>query len=192
MHGLAPTSDAWIALALADLDSRLPRLLIDHAHCERKAAQMALRHVEKQAGWPRLAERLSRLAREELVHFERVLAELRARGVPFRPQPGAGYAAALFAAAGSRRTVDEMLVCALIEARSHERFERLAAALAGTPLASLYADLCEAEARHGDLYVELAAEAAGAPVDARLAELLVHEAAVVARPGLPLRMHAGA
>src|SRR6266508_2907884 len=98
MIALVPTSDAWLAAALADLESRLPRVLVDHAHCERKAAAMALRHVERHAAWPRLAERLSRVAREELVHFERVLAELRARGVPFRAQPGAGYGAALFAA----------------------------------------------------------------------------------------------
>src|SRR6266496_993438 len=167
MLTLAPTSEGWIAAAVADLDSRLPRLLVDHAHCERKAAAMALRHVERQAAWPRLAERLSRLAREELVHFERVLGELRTRGAPFKPQPGAGYGAALFAtvrpasraAAGAPpttmgdRTVDEMLCCALIEARSHERFVRLLPPLAGTRLGELYADLCDAESRHGDLYL---------------------------------------
>jgi tRNA 2-(methylsulfanyl)-N6-isopentenyladenosine37 hydroxylase len=179
MIALAPTQPSWIAAALADLDSRLPRLLVDHAHCERKAAAMAIRHVEKHADWPRLAERLSRLAREELVHFERVLGELR------------GYGAALFAAAGSRQVVDEMLVCALIEARSHERFERLAAALGGTPLGELYADLCDAEARHGELYLDLAAEAAGAPIDARLAQLAASEAEIIRRPGQPIRMHSG-
>lgn len=191
MIELAPTSPSWVAAAIADLDARLPRLLVDHAHCERKAAAMAIRHVERHADWPRLAERLSRLAREELVHFERVLAELRGRGVPYRAQPSSGYGAALFAAAGSRRVVDEMLVCALIEARSHERFERLSAALAGTPLGGLYADLCDAEARHGDLYLELAAEAAEGPIDARLAELVAREAEIIARPGLPIRMHSG-
>lgn len=166
---------------------------------------MALRHVERHAGWPRLGERMSRLAREELVHFERVLGELRARDLAYRAQAGAGYGAALLAAvrppsrppAGAPpstlgdRTVDEMLVCALIEARSHERFERFAAALAGTPLGSLYADLCDAEARHGEIYVDLAGEAAGGDITGRLAELARHEALVVARPGLALRMHAG-
>lgn len=166
---------------------------------------MALRHIERHVSWPRLARRMSRLAREELVHFERVLDELKQRGVKFRGQPGSGYGAALLAAVrppspparptvGSwlgDRTVDEMLVCALIEARSHERFERLTAALAGTPLGSLYSDLCEAEARHGDIYLKLAEEAADGEVTARLAELSAHEAAVIARPGLPLRMHSG-
>jgi tRNA-(ms[2]io[6]A)-hydroxylase len=201
-----PTSATWVTAACADLETRRPRVLLDHAHCEKKAAAMALRHVDRHADWPGLARRMSRLAREELVHFERVLAELRARRVPFRGLPGAGYGAALLAAARrptepparaprstlGERTIDEMLVCALIEARSHERFERLAAALAGTPLGGLYADLCAAEARHGAIYLDLAGEAAGgASVAARLAELAAHEADVVERPGLPLRMHSG-
>jgi tRNA-(ms[2]io[6]A)-hydroxylase len=148
---------------------------------------------------------MSRLAREELVHFERVLDELRARGMHFRGQPGSGYGAALLTAmrppspppAGGPgswlgdRTVDEMLICALIEARSHERFVLLAGALGETPLGRLYADLRDAEARHGDLYLELAREAAGGDVDRRLAELAAHEGRVVARPNVPLRIHAG-
>jgi tRNA-(ms[2]io[6]A)-hydroxylase len=84
-----------------------------------------------------------------------------------------------------------MLVCAIIEARSHERFVALAGALAGTPLGGLYSDLRDAEARHGSIYLELAAEAAGGDVGARLAELCAHEAAVLQRPGTPLRMHSG-
>src|SRR5262249_28941829 len=125
--------------------------------------------------------------------------------VPFTGLPGSGYGAALMAAvrrpsappegapasALGDRSVDEMLVCALIEARSHERFERLAAALAAQPPRGLYPHLCAAEARHGALYVDLAREAAAGDVDARLGELAAHEAAVVARPGLPLRMHSG-
>ncbi len=204
MIPLTPTRDAWIASAVEDLSSPAPRLLLDHAHCEKKAAQMALRHIERHASWPRLPRRLSRLAREELVHFERVLGELRARRMKFRGQPGSGYGAALFAAmraAGpargpgswlGERTVDEMLICAIIEARSHERFEKLAVALAGHPLGELYADLRDAEARHGELYVALAAEAAeGQEISGRLAELCAHEGAVLVRPGMPLRMHSG-
>jgi tRNA-(ms[2]io[6]A)-hydroxylase len=202
---LTPSSPSWVEAAVADLASPAPRLLLDHAHCEKKAAAMALRHVDRHASWPRLAARMSRLAREELVHFERVLEELRARGMRFRGQPGSGYGAGLLAAvrppspapAGGPgswlgdRTVDEMLVCALIEARSHERFVRLAEALGDAPLARLYGDLRDAEARHGELYLELAREAAGGAIDARLAELSAHEARVLNRPGLPLRMHSG-
>lgn len=206
---LTPTSPTWVAAAVADLTSPAPRLLLDHAHCEKKAAAMALRHIDRHAAWPRLAARLSRLAREELVHFERVLEELRARRIRFRGQPGSGYGSGLLAAVRAPsppppgapgswlgdRTVDEMLVCALIEARSHERFVCLADALGDAPLGRLYADLRDAEARHGELYLDLAREAAGAGDDvdvaARLAELAAHEAQVLVRPGLPLRIHSG-
>lgn len=202
---ITPSSRAWVEAAVADLASAAPRLLLDHAHCEKKAAAMALRHIERHAGWPRLAARMSRLAREELVHFERVLEELRARGMRFRGQPGSGYGSGLLAAIrppsppppggpGSwlgDRTVNEMLVCALIEARSHERFVRLAEALGDAPLGRMYADLRDAEARHGELYLELAREAAGGDIDARLVELAAHEARVLVRPGMPLRIHSG-
>ena len=146
----------------------MPTLLVDHAHCEKRAASTAVRYLFKYPDWPALVGAMSRLAREELVHFERVLKELEARGVPFRGLASANYAAELFAAARSEdaraRKVDEMLCCALIEARSHERFVRLAAAVAAAGderLAKLYGELAEAEARHGELYVELAVEAAG-------------------------------
>jgi tRNA 2-(methylsulfanyl)-N6-isopentenyladenosine37 hydroxylase len=201
MLPLEPTSPTWVAAALADL----PRVLVDHAHCESKAATTALRHAGRHPAWPRLALSMSRLAREELVHFERVLRELERLGIPFRLQAGAGYASGLQAAmrppTSARRggcptwqgdrTVDEMLVCALIEARSHERLELLAGAVPDERLAGLYKELCEAEARHGDLYLELAEEVAGGPVTDRLAELTRHEAAVLARPGLSALMHAG-
>jgi tRNA-(ms[2]io[6]A)-hydroxylase len=144
---------------------------------------------------------MSRLAREELVHFELVLDELRRRRVRFRGLHASGYAAALMAAvrppspsSGSwlgDRTVDEMLVCALIEARSHERLALLAGSLAGRPLGDLYARLRDAEERHGAIYLDLAREVAGGDVGGRLAELAAHEARVVARPRQPLRMHAG-
>jgi tRNA-(ms[2]io[6]A)-hydroxylase len=182
---VTPSSPSWIDAALG----ALPVILLDHAVCERKAAQTAIRHVSRHPDWPGLPTRLSRLAREELVHFERVLEELRRREIPFRPAPSARYAAELFAAA--RDTADEMLLCGLIEARSHERFVHLARRVEDARLRALYEDLLEAEARHGDIYLELAEEAAGSDVSARLAELVRHEAEVVARPGQPVRMHAG-
>ena len=200
---VTPSSEAWVRAALADV----PTLLIDHAHCEKKAASTAVRFLFKYPDWPRLVSAMSKLAREELLHFDRVLRELAARGVPFRGLGAAGYAAALFAAArsdepgrrvdarflarGASTIVDEMLCCALIEARSHERFVRLAAATDDVRLKDLYEDLLAAEERHGSLYLELAEEAAGGNVSARLAELAAHEAAVLARPGQPIRMHAG-
>jgi tRNA-(ms[2]io[6]A)-hydroxylase len=198
---LVPTRAAWVDAALADL----PTLLVDHAHCERKAAQTALKVLAQHPGWEAAVRPLSRLAREELVHFERVLRELAARGLPFRPLPAAGYGAGLLAecrpASGARpggvstwqgdRTIDEMLVGALIEARSHERFVRLCEATSDGGLRGMYEAFLEAEARHGSLYLDLATEVAGGDVSARLAELATKEDAVVHRPGQPVRMHAG-
>jgi tRNA-(ms[2]io[6]A)-hydroxylase len=176
-----------VRAACSDLDT----LLIDHAHCEKKAAHTAIRFVFQYPEWSSLCTAMSRLAREELVHFERVLKELEFRGVPFRGLQSGNYAAELFAACDRQSKVDQMLVCSLIEARSHERFERLAAAVPDQRLRDFYVELGEAEARHGDLYVELAEEAAGGSVAARLSELTAREAEIIARPGLPTRMHSG-
>jgi tRNA-(ms[2]io[6]A)-hydroxylase len=184
------SSPSWLSAALADL----PTLLVDHAHCEKRAASTAVRFLFKYPDWPRLCAAMSKLAREELVHFDQVRRQLDARGLPFRGLPSANYGAALFALvgpAGKDRKVDELLVCALIEARSHERFVRLAAAVPDAALATFYGELAEAEARHGEIYVELATEAAGADVGARLGELSAREAEIVARRDQPLRMHAG-
>jgi tRNA-(ms[2]io[6]A)-hydroxylase len=184
---VAPSSEGWVRAACADI----PTLLIDHAHCEKKAASTAVRFLFKYAEWPRLVSAMSKLAREELMHFELVIAELRARGLQLRALQSSGYAAALFECVQAGSTVDELLVCALIEERSHERFERLAEAIPDARLCALYAELSEAEARHGNLYLELAEEAAGGSVHARLAELTAREAEIIARPGQPLRMHSG-
>jgi len=182
-----PSSEAWVRAACADL----PTLLLDHAHCEKKAASTAVRFMFKWPEWPGLCAAMSRLAREELVHFERVLRELESRGGAFRALQSSNYAAALFAACRPDAPADQLLACALIEARSHERFERLAAAVPDPGLRAMYAELGEAEARHGELYVALAEEAAGVPLSDRLAELTACEAEIVARPGQPLRMHSG-
>jgi tRNA-(ms[2]io[6]A)-hydroxylase len=198
---LAPSRDSWVQAALAGL----PTLLVDHAHCERKAAQTALKLMAQHADWPALVAPLSRLAREELVHFERVQRELGARGLRFGQLPSASYGSALLAlrrpagpppGTGPRswqgpRTVDDMLVCAIIEARSHERFVRLAAATDDARLRVLYQALLEAEERHGQLYLELAAVVAGGDVGARLGELCRAEDDIIHRPGQPVRMHAG-
>lgn len=183
-----PTRQSWIDAAIADL----PTLLIDHAHCERKAANTALRFMSKFPN--RESARLSKLAREELVHYEQVLRELEHRGIPFGHLPSANYAQQLFAAVrpnGEARQLDEFLCCALIEARSHERFVALAAAVDDQRLRALYETLLDAEARHGELYLDLAAAVDAAELPTRLSALRQHEDAVVHRPSQPLRMHAG-
>src|SRR6185436_6633117 len=108
--------------------------------------------------WPELVSAMSKLAREELVHFDQVLREMKSRNISFKPLTSANYAAELFAAAKKFGELGELIACALIEARSHERFVRLAARVADPQLSDFYRDLAVAEERHGDIYLELAKE----------------------------------
>jgi tRNA-(ms[2]io[6]A)-hydroxylase len=188
---LASTTDrAWLTRALADLDE----ILLDHAHCEKKAASTALSLLFKYPGHGALLPALSRLAREELRHFEEVLAHLAARRVPFRHQVPSPYAGELMKAIRPRepeRLLDTLLCLALIEARSCERMGLLADAVDDPALAGLYRGLLASEARHHGTYVELATRVAPEPeVHARLREIALHEAAVLeAAPAIP-RLHA--
>jgi tRNA-(ms[2]io[6]A)-hydroxylase len=185
----SPTDPAWAARALGSPDE----VLLDHAHCEKKAAGMALRLLFSYPGKDFLQAPLARLAREELAHFEEVLAALRARGLrlrPLRPAPYAGRLRERVRRSEPGRLVDLLLCCALIEARSCERFGLLAAAAPDPALARLWSGLLEAEARHHRVYVDLAAEAAPrASVRERLAELAAHEARVLAEAPAFARLH---
>jgi len=184
------TEPAWAARALASLDE----VLIDHAHCEKKAAGMAVRLLFSYPHHAFLQAPLARLAREELAHFEEVLAALHARGLRLRPQRPAPYAGRLrerVRRSEPERLVDLLLCSALIEARSCERFGLLARAVAEPSLARFYAGLLEAEARHHRVYLDLAAEALPRErVRARLAELAAHEACVLSQASDLARLHA--
>jgi tRNA-(ms[2]io[6]A)-hydroxylase len=151
----APTSPAWVDQAIARPDL----VLIDHAHCERKAAGVALRLMFRYPSDRELGERLSPLAREELAHFERVLALMGRRGIAPRPLPAPPYGAALKAQVRREepgRLLDSLLVAGLIEARSHERMALLASHSPDPDLRELYGDLLASEARHFGLYWLLA------------------------------------
>jgi tRNA-(ms[2]io[6]A)-hydroxylase len=186
----AATSPDWTRRVLLDL----PELLVDHAHCEKKAAGMAVNLVFRYPQHGFLQAPLSRLAREELVHFEQVLALLEQRGETFRilrPSPYAGRLRRATRSHEPERLVDTLLCGALIEARSCERFGLLARAAPDAFLRAFYSGLLASEARHHGIYVELATRLASRPaVSARLAELADLEARVLAEtPPLP-RMHA--
>src|SRR5207245_8174287 len=157
------TDEAWLARALAHLDE----ILLDHAHCEKKAASSAVSLLFKYAERQALLVPLSRLAREELAHFEEVLAVLTARGIRFRHLVPSPYAADLLRAVRTHepaRLVDTLLCSALIEARSCERMRLLAGALDDPAPAALYRGLLAAEARPQPTCVARAARVApGAP-----------------------------
>jgi tRNA-(ms[2]io[6]A)-hydroxylase len=189
----SPTPPGWAKSQLTHLDE----LLVEQAHLEKKAAAAAVSFLFRLGGPIDDHRTLSALAREELVHFERTLRLLAQRGITFAPQASSGYAEALKAGIGGKlpeRLVDELLVAAIIEARSCERMGLLAAAVrpADGELADFYTELVQAEARHGDDYVGLAQRLLPAPqVEARLAALLAHEARVLATLPWSARLHGG-
>jgi tRNA-(ms[2]io[6]A)-hydroxylase len=188
----APTPPEWVERALGHLDE----VLVDHAHCEKKAASTAVSLLFRYPDRTALLAPLAVLAREELTHFEQVLALLGARGVPFGRQVPSPYAAALTKAvqpSEPARLVDTLLCMALIEARSCERMKLLADALADVEpaLAAFYRSLLASEARHHQAYVDLAATVAPATtVRVRLRALAEHEAAILASPSPLPRLHA--
>ena len=187
------TPDAWVEAALESLDI----LLIDHANCEKKAASTALGMLFRYVDRPLLLAALSKLAREELRHFEQVLKVMRSRGVTYRHLSPSRYAAGLFARVAKRepaRVVDTLIVGAIIEARSCERFYRLAVHMnddTNGELGRFYADLLASEARHFRIYLGLARHCAEGPIDDRTAELLQAERALILTPDTELRFHGG-
>lgn len=184
----AATPVEWVQTAA----ERWPEILLDHAYCEKKAASSALALIFAYPEHEQHNLALSRLAREELRHFEQVTRLMRRVGVPFaRLKPGR-YAGGLRAAMRTHepaRRMDLMLTGALIEARSCERFLCLAPHLPEA-VGSFYAELARVEARHGELYLELAA-GAGEGWRERLAELAAVEADLATAPDSLLRFHSG-
>ena len=151
-----PTPNDWLKAAL----QQLPLLLIDHAHCERKAAVTALNFMSKYPELPELIAVMSPLAREELLHFEKVIHLLNARKIKFGPLPPSLYAQRLHQQItkknGAAKLGDQLIVGAIIEARSCERFSALAPLFEDTVLAKFYTTLVKAEARHYEDYIRLA------------------------------------
>jgi tRNA-(ms[2]io[6]A)-hydroxylase len=185
---VSPTDPEWVAHALGDLGA----LLVDHAHCEMKAASNALSLAARHSDRVDVVLALTDLAKEELDHYQRVVRMLAARGLTLGTPPVDEYAAALrravHATASGNATwgplVDRLLVGALIEARSCERFKLVIDALpAGTEpeLHAFYTELFACEARHFRTYVDLAKAASGDDhaVESRLSQLATMEGRIV-------------
>jgi len=188
MLGLAHDTDpAWVGIAAGDL----PGLLADHAHCELKAAQSALSLLARFSGeHPHLVEPLVALAQEETEHFQRVEQQLESHGGVLGMPEGDGYVRDLTATARRDHKnfpmlLDRLLISALIEARSAERFHLLAEHLPEAELRAFYADLLASEARHYRLFRDLAEQSFGEDAArARFTTLSQREAEVAA--ALPL------
>jgi tRNA-(ms[2]io[6]A)-hydroxylase len=186
----AATPRAWVDAALDDL----PTLLVDHANCEKKAASTALALIFAYPEDRALAVALSRLAREELKHFEQVERLMKRRAIEYiRMKPGR-YAAELRKLVRThepKRKLDLMIVHALIEARSCERFRLLAARLP-EDVRELYAQLERSEARHFEIYLDFAQrEFDAGEIAARLELIARRESELATGPDSELRFHSG-
>jgi tRNA-(ms[2]io[6]A)-hydroxylase len=184
------TPEPWVTWALANQEL----LLIDHANCEKKAASTALNLMYRYVGHHTLLTRLSRLAREELRHFEQVIALMKSRDIAYPQLSAARYAGELRQLVRTHepaRLVDTLLVGAIIEARSCERFAALVPVL-DAELAEFYASLLKSESRHFMDYLKLAG-VLGSPeeVAARLPVFLQREQELIESTDVEFRFHSG-
>jgi tRNA-(ms[2]io[6]A)-hydroxylase len=187
-----PTPDEWLDAA----GNHLAEMLLDHANCELKAASTALGFLYRYPERTALTQRMSRLAREELRHFEQVRSIMDDMGIPFERLTASRYAGGLRDAVRHEepwKLLDLLLIGALIEARSCERFARIAPRLPER-LGRFYGGLLASEARHFEHYIELAKSECGigeAEIEERLAELKAIEAALITEPDDEFRFHSG-
>ncbi len=185
----SPTQAAWIKQAVDNLDE----VLLDHSHCERKAAGVALNMMFRYPADGPLLKVLTAIAQEELEHFEQVNQILEQRGVKLRPLQPAPYGAGLKSQIRRQepeRKLDAMLVAALIEARSHERLGLLAEHCGDLELSKFYRALMASEARHYGAYWLLAIQDYPREVvDQRLEELAAAESDLLATLHFAPRVH---
>lgn len=183
------TPDSWINKALQCQDE----LLIDHANCEKKAASTAMNLLYKHVEREDLLKKMSQLAREELLHFEQVVNIMKDRGISYRPLSSSRYASGLreHVRKGSiEELVDVLIVGAFIEARSCERFARLAPFLDDT-LGKFYRSLLRSEGRHYQDYLTLAEQYSPEPIAARVSLFRQLEQELIESPDHEFRFHSG-
>ena len=186
------TPDAWLDEAC----EQIPAMLLDHANCELKAASTALGFLYRYPERTALAQRMSRLAREELRHFEQVRSIMDDMEIPFERLSASRYAGGLRDVVRHdepHKLLDLLLIGALIEARSCERFAKIAPRLPER-LARFYGGLLASEARHFEHYIAFAKSECRvdeAELEARLDELKAIEASLITEPDPEFRFHSG-
>ncbi len=182
-------SERW----LEQVDQHLEQILIDHAHCEKKAAGTAMNLLSAYVEHEDLTSEMIKIVNEELEHFEMVLELLKTRGIRFRRLRACHYGRELndlIDKQEPQRAVDRLLVAGLIEARSCERFDLLRKHVDDRQLSDFYGSLFESEARHHATYVRLARTfASDNVIDQRLRELAEAEAGIIAAGHDLPRMH---
>lgn len=186
---LCATPDAWLRAALEQ-----PKLLLtDHANCEKKAASTALNLMYRYVDNYELLNKMSRLAREELRHFEQVIALMKKRGFAYEQIGASRYAGELRREVSPHepdRLVETLIVGAIIEARSCERFAALAPHL-DDELGDFYRSLLKSESRHFQDYLKLAEKAAVSDITPRVAQLLERERRLIESDDCEFRFHSG-
>ncbi|MBT6592345.1 MAG: tRNA-(ms[2]io[6]A)-hydroxylase [Porticoccaceae bacterium] len=184
------TPDRWIENALEN--QRV--MLVDHANCEKKAASTALSLINRYTDNFELLNKMSRLAREEMRHFEQVIALMKRRKIPYEHVSASRYAAGLRDLArrdDPDKLVDVLIIGAFIEARSCERFALLAPHL-DAELEKFYMSLLKSEARHYQDYLKLAKTVAGAnSIDDRIDLIAQRERELIESPDTQFRFHSG-
>lgn len=186
---LCPTPEAWLETAT----KQLPLLLRDQANCEMKAAASAVSLLHRVNNDAQVVIELSRIAREELKHLELVEKLLLQLAIPTRNLTASRYASELrkwISRKEPQRRVDQLLVCAMIEARSCERISRLIEVLS-EPTKSLYEKLHDAEDRHFEFYLESAWNRDADRCRARVASLSELDAELISSLDKDFRFHSG-
>ena len=181
--------DAWVNWALENQSL----LLNDHAHCEKKAASTAMSLMYRYVDRDNLLHKMSRLAREELLHFEQVHKLMRKRDVAYEHLTASRYADGLrkhIRTHEPARLVDTLIIGAFVEARSCERFAVLAPHL-DAELSKFYQSLLKSEARHFEDYLALAEEYVGEPITERVEFFRKLEHALIIEPDEEFRVHSG-
>ena len=185
-----PTSEAWIQCALGDVET----LLIDHANCEFKAASTGMSLIGKYRDRPLVQALMTRLVREEMLHYEQVLAFMTRLGVDYRPLTASRYAKTLresIRTGDDERLIDLLLVSAVVEARSCERFAALWPRLPYT-LGRYYKSLLRSEGRHYRDYLTLAESMAETvEIEKRLGLFLQIDKQLIESPDQEFRFHSG-
>ncbi|OUR80653.1 tRNA-(ms[2]io[6]A)-hydroxylase [Marinomonas sp. 42_23_T18] len=180
---------AWVEWALENQSL----MLVDHAHCEKKAASTAMNLMYRYVDRENLLHKMSRLAREELLHFEQVLKIMKGRGVDYVHLSASRYADGLrkhIRTHEPARLIDILIIGAFVEARSCERFAALASHL-DEELSKFYISLLKSEARHFEDYLALAQEYSGEDISDRIQFFRELEQALIQEPDVEFRMHSG-
>lgn len=184
------TPDEWLVHAVQNI----PLLLLDHAHCERKAAATAINFISKYPERTELVRIMSPLAREELLHFEKVISIMKQRDITYTPLQPSNYATNLHQHVTKRdgidRLCDQLIIGAIIEARSCERFNAIIPFLEDKELAKFYNTLIKSEARHFEEYLNLV-KLYGGSMEQRLEPFLSIENDFISSPDTVFRFHSG-